>query len=414
MIEKIKKIINYLFTSLINNMIRILGLFIKKDYNLWIFGMDHGGGAKFAANSWCLYKYVIKNHPEIKPICITSSEFVTKKIQSINGNYCRPNSWGSFAAILKGGVYIFAYEMSTELVNFSKRNTYKVNVWHGMALKKVGYSSQILTKKQFISKIKKLINKILIGTVKLEENDFISCTSKNFIKPMTKTFGTKNIFITGQPRDDIFYKKRNKNKILDTYNLSDIKGKKIISYLPTHRDVRKTDQTYFIFDGNNDIKNFLKKENIAILQKNHYSTLTSRKINGNIYNLTDNIDTQDILYLSDILITDYSGCYFDFLHTQRPIVFYCYDYNEYITNDRELYFDYFDDVVTPGKKVYNEIELFDTLLEYLDNPALNAIEREKSLNFFHKYHDGTSTQKTFKKICDKMNNKYKINNFKLV
>ena len=50
------------------------------------------------------------------------------------------------------------------------------------------------------------------------------------------------------------------------------------------------------------------------------------------------IDTNDLLAAVDVLITDYSSIFFDFLPTGRPIVFYAFDLEDYAEN-RGLYFD---------------------------------------------------------------------------
>ena len=58
--------------------------------------MDMGGGNRFAGNSWYLYKYIVKNESNVKPICISSSPYVIQKIKSIGGLYCKPNTFKSF------------------------------------------------------------------------------------------------------------------------------------------------------------------------------------------------------------------------------------------------------------------------------------------------------------------------------
>lgn len=47
-------------------------------------------------------------------------------------------------------------------------------------------------------------------------------------------------------------------------------------------------------------------------------------------------DFQELLAAADILITDYSGCMYDFSYTQRPVFLYQKDYGEYL-RDRNFY-----------------------------------------------------------------------------
>ncbi|WP_053984385.1 CDP-glycerol glycerophosphotransferase family protein [Niameybacter massiliensis] len=50
-------------------------------------------------------------------------------------------------------------------------------------------------------------------------------------------------------------------------------------------------------------------------------------------------DIQELLAVTDVLISDYSSLMFDFSFTKRPCFLYVPDLETYITNDRGLYFD---------------------------------------------------------------------------
>jgi CDP-glycerol glycerophosphotransferase len=80
----------------------------------------------------------------------------------------------------------------------------------------------------------------------------------------------------------------------------------------------------------------------------------------NILVVDSQTDPYPLLQLSDSLITDYSSIYFDFLLTKKPIIFFPYDYEEYLVESRELYFDY--EKYTPGVKVKSMKDLEVALL----------------------------------------------------
>ena len=75
------------------------------------------------------------------------------------------------------------------------------------------------------------------------------------------------------------------------------------------------------------------------------------------------MDIQELLMDTDILISDYSSTYIDYLLLDRPLIFYNFDYEDYLQNDREMYYDY--DEVTPGYKAAT----FDELMTELDSIA---------------------------------------------
>lgn len=68
-------------------------------------------------------------------------------------------------------------------------------------------------------------------------------------------------------------------------------------------------------------------ENMIIIEKSHFVDLEIRNISNNIEFSNNNIikcpsdmDVQELLLISDILITDYSSCYIYYLILDRPII----------------------------------------------------------------------------------------------
>lgn len=55
--------------------------------------------------------------------------------------------------------------------------------------------------------------------------------------------------------------------------------------------------------------------------------------------VTNYDDIQELLVISDILITDFSSCMFDVAFMRKPCILYASDYNQYVQKERSLYFD---------------------------------------------------------------------------
>ncbi|MDE7088974.1 MAG: CDP-glycerol glycerophosphotransferase family protein, partial [Prevotella sp.] len=78
---------------------------------------------------------------------------------------------------------------------------------------------------------------------------------------------------------------------------------------------------------------------------------------SNIVILDKNMDVYPILPFTDVLITDYSSIYYDYiLMENKGIILFPFDYDEYIKNSRDLAFDYL--TYTPGCKAWNFEELY--------------------------------------------------------
>ena len=111
------------------------------------------------------------------------------------------------------------------------------------------------------------------------------------------------------------------------------------------------------------------------------------------------MDMYPIFSKVDLLITDYSSIFFDFLITDKPILFYPYDKDDYLTRDRAMYDEY--DTVTPGHKVYDFKSFYEKLELFFKQP--NAL-KESILDYdlikkmYNKYSDGDNSKRTYKFI----------------
>lgn len=103
---------------------------------------------------------------------------------------------------------------------------------------------------------------------------------------------------------------------------------------------------------------------------------------SNIVDMTkDSLDIQELLIETDILITDYSSTYIDYLLLDRPVIFYDFDYDSYIEKDREMYFPY--DEVTPGIKAGTFDELMNGMSQIVSGIDDFKEDRKKVRDLFY-------------------------------
>ena len=96
--------------------------------------------------------------------------------------------------------------------------------------------------------------------------------------------------------------------------------------------------------------------------------------------------------------------YIDYLLIDRPIISAPFDYEKYLTKDRELYYDY--DEITPGPKCNDWNEVLKWIGKFNYDSSLYANEREIIKNRFHKYQDGKSCIRVYEQIV-KLNEEVK-------
>lgn len=211
-----------------------------------------------------------------------------------------------------------------------------------------------------------------------------------------------------KPRVDVLFDKSLQQGVNTCVN--EIKqNRRLITYLPTHRSCgRKKIPLNDVLELK-EIQLFCEKTNSVFLIKKHFyhkDEVESLDEYPNIFDFTNrDLDTQVLLAQTDILVTDFSSCYIDFMPLDRPIVFYAYDYDEYLANERDYYWKY--EKITAGYKTKNKHD-FTKALESLsedwqDTKHIEGRNRMK-FNFFDKEVEMGTTREKLKNIIDQLIN----------
>ena len=105
----------------------------------------------------------------------------------------------------------------------------------------------------------------------------------------------------------------------------------------------------------------------------------------------------DLMIISDILISDYSSIFFDFSIMEKPMLHFTYDYEKYSSN-RGMYFDIRD--------LINGSDNEDGLLKIIKN-CDNEIEKQKTVDFRNRYvnYYGNAAQQALDFIYKNIGNK---------
>jgi CDP-glycerol glycerophosphotransferase (TagB/SpsB family)/SAM-dependent methyltransferase len=170
----------------------------------------------------------------------------------------------------------------------------------------------------------------------------------------------------GYPRNDIFYQRSSSEDVMAIRNELGLPlDRKIILYAPTWRDIgiKRTDRTFKLHLELDELYESLGDTHVIILRL-HHLILSILKIDqqyqGFVYEFSaPEYDIQELMLVSDILITDYSSVMFDFCNTQKPIIFYTYDLDEYSSQIRGTYFDL--PAHAPGPLVRTSAELLNAI-----------------------------------------------------
>jgi teichoic acid glycerol-phosphate primase len=188
--------------------------------------------------------------------------------------------------------------------------------------------------------------------------------SENMVKTFQSSFGLRDdrFIRTGIPRSDILFNKQVKHDIyaelIEKYPM--IKGKKIILYAPTFRHEQLENYQLDL-----DLKQLYRdlSDDYVLFVKLHpaVSNLVNyEQYEGFVYDVSYFTETNALLLVTDILISDYSSIPFEYALLEKPMIFFAYDMEHYkITNG--LIHDYENQM--PGPVVFTTFEIIRTIKE---------------------------------------------------
>lgn len=165
----------------------------------------------------------------------------------------------------------------------------------------------------------------------------------------------------GTPRIDYLLRETNSKALLEKAKLST--EYKYILYAPTFR----TDDDYeYNFDFEKLVCIFEscfggKWKVLYRLHPNLIFKIKEHKLTDACIDVCGYSDMQELIAISDFMITDYSSCMFDMMYIKKPCLLYMPDFEEYTKKERDLYFNIKD---LPFLKAYTEDEMFETVKNF--------------------------------------------------
>lgn len=376
--SKFSKITYYAASTLLNRILAVLPL--KEDRVLFLSDVRED----ISGNFKCVYDALGDGY---------------EKVTSLKGDRRIRRSFGQWLTqckYLATSKYVLLddYTTSTALIRVRKGQEL-VQLWHSSgAFKKFAHSRG--GEGGDIKRIHPGYKRYTKTTV---SSDFVRpCFAEAFSIPVER------VLATGIPRTDIFfdpdYKARKREEFFAAY--PDIRGKKVILFAPTYRGTKVEDADYDFdrFDlakAREDLGDeyvILFKWHPALYNNIRFGKRKAYDLSrypGFAYDVSENREINDLLFVTDVLITDYSSLIFDYALLDKPIVYFPYDLTDY-ENGRGMYFS-FDNYIY-GTVALNTDEIVDAVrAEYMD-PA----RREEFIRKFVEANDGHATERAVKAI----------------
>lgn len=382
----------------------LIGLF-PRDKNYWIFVSWFG--TRYSDNTRIFFEWVNKNHPEIRTVWLSKSADVVRDVRRRGFCAFKNNSLKGVVARIRAGRLFsstggeISYRLTKGIEHYA--------LWHGMPLKKIGLDDDVGF---FASRRNKRFEFIYYKVQKclypwqgafFSDKGIMTITNAEFFRHNLSTaFGIREdrILPTGSPRCDALFHAHPEELIERIHG--QFPGNKIILYMPTFRTAEWTGEVFNPFDEKYgfDMDEFLaelERHKSVLVYKPHFSDArfmqSVRQKEGASRLVTVSDDDYDELYnflgQVDMLMTDYSSVYFDFIATGKPVLLAPFDYDEYLRTARAHYFDYWNNM--EGVKIRNWGE-FEEALESC------APVSEDTRRNFAEYLDGNCCEKLWERI----------------
>lgn len=208
------------------------------------------------------------------------------------------------------------------------------------------------------------------------------------------------IFECGTPRCDILFD-QNENNIKTIKNKIGLKSDdKILLYAPTFR--KGNNLSAYDIDFKRVLNELNQQGNWKVLIRLHphlqdYSAELVKN-NDSVIDVTKYDDIQELLLISNLLISDYSSLMFDFAITKKPCVLYTSDLEEYLKKDRNLYFNINE---LPFPICRNNNELIETIKAFDIEKYINALNKfDLKIGSFE---DGNASKRVYEKVIKIIN-----------
>jgi CDP-glycerol glycerophosphotransferase (TagB/SpsB family) len=378
---------------------RLLVALIPRRRNVWVFGSYVNS---FTDNSKYLYTYVTEKHPEIRAAWITSNPDVILQIRAAGGRaYLRWSVAGIYHAVTAKYWFVSAY-VSDINVHLS-RGASLINLWHGIPLKKIEFDiengplARCFQKPTFVERFVTAAHLFRRPQWVLSTSDYV--TSVSFASAFR--IPSERCLSFGYPRLDPFYwdastrtawlnkwGSRSLSQLIDKLQGFD----DVVVYMPTWRDSNPE----FLSTSGIDFERLnadLKPKNALLILKLHVATpshvLEPLAGLSNIHIMDSRDDIYPLLPLSQALVTDYSSIYLDYLLLNRPICFFVFDIEKYLSESRGFYHDFRK--FSPGVKALNGNEVAD----FIVGPREDSFggERGALADTLHEVHEGSACRK---------------------
>ncbi|WP_187373129.1 CDP-glycerol glycerophosphotransferase family protein [Bacillus rubiinfantis] len=315
---------------------------------------ESGLGKQYADSPRAIYEEITKQNLPYQKVWVLNKNVRFQDSETIKVKRLSPQYYYYLA---KAGYWINNQNFPTYIKK--REETIYIQTWHGTPLKKMLFDIEHVQGRD-----EGYLDRVYQAT---QTWNYLISPSEYATKAFKSAFRYQgNMLEVGYPRNDLFYqdvRQETARKVRNSLRIP--ANKKVILYAPTFRDNETSGNNKFVFNINMDLhklKEQLGNEYILLMRMHvviSNSLTISEELQDFVKNVSNYSDIQELLLISDILITDYSSVMFDFANTGRPILFYTYDLDTYKNDVRGFYINFENEA--PGPFVFSTEDILNAV-----------------------------------------------------
>lgn len=363
--------------------LKVLKLLVRPDDRIILF--ISFGGKKFDDSPKAIYDQMIKDSR------FDGYKFVwafnnPNAFDIPKGEKIKCDTLEYFKTALKARVWVSNSTVERGL-DFKGKHTFYFDTWHGTPIKKMG-SDVGSTNKSFKGKGRWAV-------------DYFTCQGEFDAEVFGRVFskiGSEHMHVIGLPRNDVYANYTNEYMLSLRKKMGIPADKKIILYAPTFREYDKTESMEVRVSVPIHLEKWRRMlgEEYILLFRAHYEVAKGLNIVDDdfVREMSGYPQLEDLMIVSDILISDYSSIFFDYSIMAKPMLAFCYDYDRY-ASERGMYFDI--------REWLPSAENEDELLELLkSDDESEYLERTKAFQKKYVTAFGSATKKSLDVIATEL------------
>lgn len=359
-----------------------------KSKRVYVF-IGRGGGG-FAGNTKYLFLHFLRNHPELECWYLTQEKADYKMLRAAKLPVLYHPSPEAIDVLPRAGTVV------VESISFRNHLYYplvagarQIQLWHGVGNKKIGFLLQgtpVLRGKD--------------DTLIADHSgyDLIVSTSPFYTDEVfRKSMDAKEFASLGYPRTDVFYRPVDAETLVgcdrSAYAAVRRAHKKgpVVLFAPTFRDTDINPLTQNALDFHRFVDYFAERGAHLVLKPHGRVPVRTGKMPEYVTVCDANSDIYPFFKHVDVMITDYSSIYTEYLLLDRPVIFFWADFESYMAVDRGFQFPF--EEMCPGPKCRDGESLFRALDQALSGADEWGAARRALRDKAFLYRDGLAAER---------------------